>query len=86
MGGSTRVWGMGQLGAAVDRQGGRPLTRRRGTAAIGTVKGTRGVGILFIRQRRGGELDREGAGHGHTEHMGVPAHGAYVRLGNWAVT
>jgi hypothetical protein len=26
MGGGTRVWGMGQLGAAVERQAGRALT------------------------------------------------------------
>jgi hypothetical protein len=29
-----------------------------------------------------GELDREGAGHGHAVRMGVPVHGAYVRLGS----
>jgi hypothetical protein len=86
MGGGTRVWGMGQLGAAAERQGGRALVRRRGTAATSTVKGMRGVGILSVRRRWGGELDREGAGRGHTKRMGVPAHGAYVRLGSWAVT
>jgi hypothetical protein len=80
------VWGMGQLGAAAERQGGRALVRRRGTAATGTVKGMRGVGILSVRRCWGGELDREGAGCGHTKRMGVPAHGAYVRLGSWAVT
>jgi hypothetical protein len=37
------------------------LTRRRSTVATGVVKGTRGVGILSVRQRQDGELDREGA-------------------------
>jgi hypothetical protein len=63
--------------------------RSRGTersdAATGAVKGTRGVRILSVRRRRGGELDREGAGHGHAARMGVPAHGAYAArgLGSW---
>jgi hypothetical protein len=82
MGGGTRVWGMGQLGVAAERQGGRALTRRRGTSTMGVVKGTRGVGILSVRQHRGGELDREGAGRGHATRMSVLAHGAYVRLGS----
>jgi acetamidase/formamidase len=46
------------------------------------VKGTRGVGILSVCRRQGGELDTEGAGRGHAVHMGVPARGAYVHLGS----
>jgi hypothetical protein len=38
------------------------------------------------QRRSGGELDREGAGHGHAPRMGMPAHDAYVRLSSWAVT
>jgi hypothetical protein len=53
---------------------------------MGTMKGMQGVGILSVRRRWGGELDREVAGRGHTKRMGVPAHGAYVCLGSWAVT
>jgi hypothetical protein len=43
------------------RQGGRALARRRSTTATGIVKGKRGVGILSVRRRRDGELDKEGA-------------------------
>jgi hypothetical protein len=50
-------------------------------AATGAVKGTRGVGILSVRRRRSGELDREGAGRGHAVLMGVPAYGAYAARG-----
>jgi hypothetical protein len=39
MGGGTRMWGMGQLGAATERQGGHALVRRRGTTATGAVRG-----------------------------------------------
>jgi hypothetical protein len=46
---------------AVERQGGWALARRRSTVAMGVVKGTRGVRILFVRRHRDGELDREGA-------------------------
>jgi hypothetical protein len=45
---------------------------------MGTMKGMRGAEILSVRQRQGGELDREGAGRGHAAHMGVPAHSAYA--------
>jgi hypothetical protein len=53
---------------------------------MGVVKGTRGFKILSLRRRQGGELDKEGAGRGHVACMGMPAHGAYVRLGSWATT
>jgi hypothetical protein len=36
---------------------------------------------LYIRWRRGGELNREGAGRGHAARMGVPAHNAYATQG-----
>jgi hypothetical protein len=34
-------------------------------------------GVLSVRRRRGGELDREGAGWGHTIGGRAPAHSAY---------
>jgi hypothetical protein len=48
---------------------------------MGTVKGTRGVGILSVHQRQGGKLDREGAGRSHAARMGVLVHGAYTARG-----
>jgi hypothetical protein len=36
---------------------------------------------LSVRRRRGGELDREGAGRGHAVRMGFPAHDAYAVWG-----
>jgi hypothetical protein len=48
---------------------------------MGTVKGTRGVGILSVHQRQGGKLDREGAGRSHVARMGVLVHGAYTARG-----
>jgi hypothetical protein len=67
------------------RRDAKVSVRSRGTersdAATGAVKGTRGVRNLSVRRRRGGELDREGAGRGHAARMGVPAHGAYAAQG-----
>jgi hypothetical protein len=38
--------------------------------------------FLFVRRRRGGELDREDvARQGHTTRMGVPTHGTYAARG-----
>jgi hypothetical protein len=34
-------------------------------------------GVLSVRRRWGGELDRKGAGHGQAAGGRVPAHGAY---------
>jgi hypothetical protein len=58
MGGGTRV-GNGTTRHDTEGQGGCALARRRGTAAMGAVKGTRGVGILSVRRRQGGELDKQ---------------------------
>jgi hypothetical protein len=48
---------------------------------MGIVKGTQG-GHFVCTPASGGELDREGASRGRVAHMGVPVHGAYVRLGS----
>jgi hypothetical protein len=71
---------MARLGAAVERACAH-ATQSAARAATGAVKGTRGVGILSVRRRRGSEMDREGVGHGHAARMGVPAHGAYAARG-----
>jgi hypothetical protein len=66
-----------QIGAAVERVSTRAM-QSAARAAMGTVKGMREAEILSVHRRQGGELDREGAGHGHAARMGVPAHGAYA--------
>jgi hypothetical protein len=77
--------------AGLRKEGEREVTARRGgragvrscgaesnEAAKCVVKGTQGEGILSLRWRRDGELDREGADSGHATRMGVAAHGDYV--------
>jgi hypothetical protein len=69
-----------RLDAAAERACAR-VAQSTARAATGTVKGTRGVGILSVHQRQGGKLDREGAGHSHAARMGVLVHGAYTARG-----
>jgi hypothetical protein len=83
--GTARWWHV-HVGNGIARRSGRVGVCSCGAETTGAVKGTRGVGILSVRRRRGGELDREGAGRGHTARMGMPAHGAYMHLGSRAVT
>jgi hypothetical protein len=76
-----------------EREGGDGSARCGGKASVclhgaersegsnGRREGHARVGILFVRRRRDGELDREGAGRGHTARMGVPVHGAYTAQG-----
>jgi hypothetical protein len=71
---------MAQLGAVAERACTHATQSTTG-AATGAVTATRGVGILSIHLRWGGELNREGAGHGHVVRIGVPMHGAYTAWG-----
>jgi hypothetical protein len=50
---------------------------QQGWAVTGACVGVTLNGVLSVRRRRGGELDREGVGRGHTIGGRAPAHSAY---------
>jgi hypothetical protein len=55
----------------------RERSAQRGWAAAGACVEATPKGVLFVRRHRGGEVDREGAGRGHSASGRARTHGAY---------